>query len=73
MSSKIHLILINGGRGGRIITMSGDFGESAPPQNDLGASPLNSLNLILMSSRRSDVIQKILVEEATHSSRHDHT
>ena len=25
--------------------MVGDFGEPAPPQKDLGASPLNSLNL----------------------------
>jgi hypothetical protein len=35
-----------GGEGG-LSPWSGDFGESAPPQNDLGASPLNSRNLIL--------------------------
>ena len=46
-------ILLNGGRGdgtegmgdGRIITMVCDFGEPAPPKKDLGARPLNSLNL----------------------------
>ena len=31
--------------GGRIITMVRRFWGPAPPQKDLGASPLNSLNL----------------------------
>jgi hypothetical protein len=31
--------------GGRIITV-GEFGEPAPPQNDLGASALNSLTSV---------------------------
>ncbi len=36
---------------GRIITMVCDFGEPAPPKKDLGARPLNSLNLTMMYSR----------------------
>ena len=32
--------------GGRIITMIRRFGGADPPDKDLGASPLNSLNLI---------------------------
>lgn len=44
-----------------------DFGA---PQNDLGGNPLNSLNLILMSSRRSDVIQQIRVEEEQRINTH---
>ena len=33
--------------------MVGDFGEPAPPQKDLGASPLNSLNLVVFFPRLS--------------------
>jgi hypothetical protein len=32
-------------RGGRIITTIRRFGAAGPPDKDLGASPLNSLNL----------------------------
>jgi hypothetical protein len=54
MTSKIHLIFINGkrgdgveGRGGGrgLSPWSGAFGETAPQKNNLGASTLNSLNL----------------------------
>jgi hypothetical protein len=57
-----------GGEGG-LSPWSGDFGDQ-PPQNDLGGNPLNSLNLILMSSRRSDVIQQIRVEEEQRINTH---
>ncbi len=49
------------GRGeGRIITMVGDFGEPAPPQKDLGASPLNSLNLVVFFPRLSSDLPIVL-------------
>jgi hypothetical protein len=52
--SIIDLLLVNGGRGedvegrtgwGRIITIVRRFLEASPPNTDLGACPLNSLNI----------------------------
>ena len=36
--------------------MVGDLGEPASPQNDLGASPLNSLNLTTYYSTKSHIM-----------------
>ena len=42
------------GGGGGLSPWSGDFGEPAPPKHNLGASPLNSLNLSSKISGRAD-------------------
>ena len=46
--------------GGGLSPWSSDFGEPAPPKHNLGASPLNSLNLIILSCTKEvqDSLQK---------------
>jgi hypothetical protein len=43
-------------QGGRIITMVRRFWGPAPPKKDLGASPLNSLNLNLFIPPASQLL-----------------
>jgi hypothetical protein len=50
--------------GGRIITMVRRFWGPAPPLKDLGASPLNSLNLA--GNRTQGMFLKDLVQSAIH-------